>query len=52
MKELEARSTLGRSGLLGYSYMRNKAGGQAAWLRPLGQVMPQPPASVSPLGNI
>lgn len=46
LKELEALGTLGRSGLLGLSYMRNRAGGQAEGLRPLGQVMP--PASVSP----
>lgn len=44
-KELGA---LGRLGLLGFSYMRNRAESQAEWLRPLGLAMPQPPASVSP----
>lgn len=32
-KELEALGTLGRSGLLGFFYMRNRVGGQAEWLR-------------------
>jgi len=39
-------------GLLYGHLTRNRAGGWAEWLRPLGQVMSQAPASVSPWATL